>query len=107
MENQRKNNKENTNGTVALNAADQQMLEHIKMTGYAEFELPTDYKRKAREWAKQGLLEKHKCSITKATYYGYGHNAEPFEGRCCNWANSNMVIPARMKLFSLNQANKD
>ena len=92
---------ETANGTVALNAADENMLEDIKMTGYAEFELSTDQKRKAREWAKQGLLEKHKCSITKATYYGYGHNAAPFEGRCCHWANTNMVIPARMKLISL------
>lgn len=91
----------NANGTVALNDADNTLLESIKMNGYAEFELSSDVKRKAREWAKQGLLEKHKCSITKATYYGYGHNAEPFEGRCCNWANSNMVIPSRIKLVSL------
>lgn len=37
----------------------------------------------------------HICSITGERYYGYGNNADPFYGRCSNYANSKYVIPAR------------
>jgi len=36
------------------------------------------------------------CSITGETYYGFGNNAYPFEGRCSDDANSRYVIPARL-----------
>lgn len=83
-------------GTVALNDADYEFLQSLIYEGYAEFELKPDQRRKAREWAKQGLVERHKCSITNAKYYGYGHNAYPYKGRCCNYANQQFVIPARL-----------
>lgn len=37
-----------------------------------------------------------KCSICGIEYNGYGNNAYPFEGRCCDEANSMYVIPARV-----------
>ena len=36
------------------------------------------------------------CSITGKPYEGYGNNAYPFPGRCCDEANIRYVIPARM-----------
>lgn len=83
----------------ALNAAEKELLEQLTYGGFAEFELTPDQRRLAREWAKQGLVERHKCSITKANYYGFGHNAAPYEGRCCNYANQQFVIPARLALL--------
>lgn len=44
--------------------------------------------------------EEHICSITGRKYTGYGNNAYPFEGRCCDWANERYVISARMSGFS-------
>jgi hypothetical protein len=38
----------------------------------------------------------HTCSITGKKYEGFGNNAEPFEGRCSDWANFHYVIPARV-----------
>lgn len=38
----------------------------------------------------------HICSITGWEYTGYGNNAWPYEGRCCDEANSMYVIPARL-----------
>lgn len=35
------------------------------------------------------------CSITGKPYVGYGHNAYPFPGTCCDEANLKYVIPAR------------
>jgi len=35
------------------------------------------------------------CSLTGVHYDNYGNNAYPFEGRCCDNANSYYVIPAR------------
>lgn len=84
---------------TGLNVADQELLENLIYGGFAEFELTPDERRKAREWAKQGLVERHKCSITNAKYYGFGHNAEPYKGRCCNYANQHFVIPARIELI--------
>lgn len=37
----------------------------------------------------------HTCSITGRKYEGFG-NAYPFKGRCCDFANSHYVIPARI-----------
>lgn len=37
----------------------------------------------------------HICSITGERYYGYGNNADPFYGRCSDYANGMYVIPAR------------
>jgi len=38
----------------------------------------------------------HTCSITGRKYEGFGNNAYPFKGRCCDYANSYYVIPARI-----------
>mgnify|MGYP006961712602 CR=1 FL=1 len=89
--------KSKANTVKALNAAEKELLDELFIGGYAEFELTPDQRRLAREWAKQGLLERHRCSITKAYYYGFGHNADPYEGYCCNYANKKFVIPARFK----------
>lgn len=37
-----------------------------------------------------------RCSICNEQYEGYGHNARPFEGRCCDDCNFEYVIPARI-----------
>ena len=36
------------------------------------------------------------CSLTGVHYDNYGNNAYPFEGRCCDEANSKYVTSARM-----------
>ena len=38
----------------------------------------------------------HTCSITGRKYEGFGNNGYPFKGRCCDFANSHYVIPARL-----------
>jgi hypothetical protein len=38
----------------------------------------------------------HVCSICHQPYDGFGHNADPFPGRCCNACNDIHVIPARI-----------
>ena len=38
----------------------------------------------------------HTCSITGKKYEGFGNNADPFKGRCSDWANYHYVIPARV-----------
>lgn len=40
--------------------------------------------------------EMHTCSISGVRYEGYGNNAYPFNGRCCDEANLHYVIPARI-----------
>ena len=37
-----------------------------------------------------------KCSILGREYDGFGNNAYPFRGRCCDEANEQYVIPARV-----------
>ena len=37
------------------------------------------------------------CSICGVSYTGWGNNAAPFPGRCCNECNSDLVLPARLK----------
>lgn len=44
----------------------------------------------------QNEQDAHICSITGKTYYGFGNNAYPFEGRCSDEANAKYVIPARL-----------
>jgi hypothetical protein len=36
------------------------------------------------------------CSICGCAYDGFGHNAAPFPGRCCDACNWTVVIPARI-----------
>lgn len=36
------------------------------------------------------------CSITHEPYEGFGNNADPFYGRCSDYANHYYVIPARI-----------
>ena len=38
----------------------------------------------------------HTCSICHATYTGWGNNAAPYGGRCCDICNTTHVIPARL-----------
>lgn len=45
--------------------------------------------------ARRGLAIKT-CSICRAQYSGWGGNAFPFEGRCCDECDRGVVIPARM-----------
>lgn len=39
----------------------------------------------------------HTCSLCGLRYQGWGHNAAPFEGRCCDVCNDIHVLPARLK----------
>jgi len=39
------------------------------------------------------------CSLCKCEYVGWGNNAAPFPGRCCDGCNANKVIPARIALI--------
>lgn len=41
------------------------------------------------------------CSICEGTYTGFGNNAAPFPGRCCNECNTDLVIPARLRRMTL------
>ena len=39
----------------------------------------------------------HVCSICQKPFTGFGNNAYPINnGRCCNWCNDTVVIPARI-----------
>lgn len=40
-----------------------------------------------------------KCVICGRVIKGHGNNPEPVKhhGKCCDWCNTHMVIPARMK----------
>ena len=40
--------------------------------------------------------EEKKCSICGDNYRGFGNNAEPFQGICCDNCNEAIVIPARI-----------
>gem|GEM_PF-5449985 len=48
----------------------------------------------------------HTCSITGREYEGYGNNGYPFKGRCCDFANSHYVIPARLMGVTPEQINQ-
>ena len=37
-----------------------------------------------------------KCSICGAEYEGYGNNAHPYDGRCCDRCNGTVVLTARI-----------
>ena len=49
------------------------------------------------------------CCFCGAKFSGYGNNAEPVSnGRCCDWCNFAVVIPARVrKLQDFEKAKKD
>ena len=53
------------------------------------------------------MEKKNLCSICKYNeILGYGNNAQPInDGICCNWCNSEFVIPTRIKQMQ-NQAIK-
>ena len=38
----------------------------------------------------------NKCSLCDEYYYGLGHNADPWDGRCCDECNEHMVVKARL-----------
>ena len=48
----------------------------------------------------------HTCSITGRKYQGFGNNGDPFPGRCCDFANSHYVIPARLMGVTPEQIKK-
>src|SRR5262245_35466155 len=37
------------------------------------------------------------CSLCHRNFTGFGHNADPFEGRCCAECNEKEVMPARLR----------
>ena len=40
------------------------------------------------------------CSICRENYTGYGNNAQPVnDGRCCDFCNNTVVIPARLQMI--------
>ena len=39
------------------------------------------------------------CSICGRDYDGFGNNASPFEGRCCDVCNMTQVIPTRISMM--------
>ena len=41
--------------------------------------------------------QEHECDLCGTPYYGFGNNAWPFAGRCCDDCNEMAVIPARLK----------
>jgi hypothetical protein len=41
----------------------------------------------------------HICSICHLPYGGFGNNAYPFTGRCCDDCNATVVIPERLALM--------
>lgn len=55
---------------------------------------------------EERATEKHICSITGETYYGFGNNADPFFGRCSNYANNYYVLPARLMGISREDLNE-
>lgn len=50
-----------------------------------------------------GSTEIHVCSICHTPYQGYGNNADPYDGRCCDQCNKQYVIPARIARVRKNQ----
>ncbi len=44
-------------------------------------------------------MKKKTCSICRSKYDGFGCNAWPFKGRCCNACDSEFVLPARLERF--------
>lgn len=46
--------------------------------------------------SRKRRLDTKTCSICKQNYEGFGNNAAPFRGRCCDTCNSVHVIPARI-----------
>ena len=56
--------------------------------------------------AAPGALEKPSktCSICCEQYHEFGNNAEPVnDGRCCNYCDDSVVIPARIALAEMNR----
>lgn len=50
---------------------------------------------------------KKTCSICRERYYGYGNNPWPVavaKGRCCNFCNGAVVIPARFAVMRAEEA---
>ena len=44
------------------------------------------------------------CSICNEEFDGFGNNAEPInDGRCCDFCNFAMVIPARLEMLDSNE----
>ena len=43
--------------------------------------------------------ELFECSLCDDNYTGFGNNAEPFNGRCCDKCNKAIVIPMRLHLL--------
>jgi hypothetical protein len=39
------------------------------------------------------------CSICRTEYQGWGNNADPYPGRCCDSCNAECVVPARFAMM--------
>ena len=71
------------------------LLQKKKIT-YEEFEEKRDALFQELESVlKEAGVKGRRCSITGVMFYSYGNNADPFSGRCTDYANSRYVIPAR------------
>ena len=47
--------------------------------------------------ALAGIEEFGDCSLCGKRYANFGNSARPFEGRCCDDCEENVVVPARLK----------
>lgn len=48
-------------------------------------------------------LDNNECSICRKKYDGWGNNAAPLTGRCCDSCNSEIVMPLRIKLMTISE----
>ncbi len=56
------------------------------------------------DYSTQGKL--WRCVICRKMTFGYGNNAEPVKkGRCCDWCNISVVIPARIRMMRKEENN--
>ena len=47
--------------------------------------------------AKRRVIRVNACSMCRKLYSGFGNNAQPFEGRCCDQCNADRVLPERIR----------
>jgi hypothetical protein len=41
------------------------------------------------------------CSICRTNYQGWGNNAYPYPGRCCDSCDAECVVPARLAMIMI------
>jgi hypothetical protein len=52
-------------------------------------------------FSPEGLKAEKTCSICQQTYTGWGHNAAPFVGRCCDCCNERAVLLVRSVMLRM------